>query len=163
MVKVDIENIIASARISKGLDLPKIAESIEGAEYNPDRFPGVILRFESPRIVVLLFDKGRLMCTGGRSVEDVQTVMDNIHSTLKELDLLGEPYDEKEEKAKPKPEEPEAPAEEGKPADDIDVGMTSLPPEIEAELIARGDGPGSKAPAKDEKKKDEEKKTEEKK
>ena len=159
MVQVDIENIIASARISQGFDLQKIAESIEGAEYNPDRFPGVILRFESPRIVVLIFEKGRFMCTGGRSVEDVQTVMDNIYDTLKELDLLGEPYVEKAEKGKA--EEPKAgeekPVEEQKPADEIDVGMTSLPPEVEAELIARGDGPGVKAPAKKDEKKDAEK------
>lgn len=89
MVEVEIENIIASATISDSLDLPKIAEAIDGAEYNPDRFPGVVLRFESPRVVVLLFDKGKMMCTGGRSLQDVQDVMDNIFETLTSMNLLS--------------------------------------------------------------------------
>jgi hypothetical protein len=144
MVNVEIENIIASAQIAESLDLPIIAESIEGAEYNPDRFPGVVLRFESPRIVVLLFDKGRIMCTGGRSVEDVQKVMDDVFETLKELKLLGPPPKEK----------PESPTDEGAAEQPAGEGptesVTDLPPEIEAELIARGEGPQGKEPPADE-------------
>jgi hypothetical protein len=149
MVNVDIENIIASALIAQALDLPKIAESIEGAEYNPDRFPGVVLRFESPRIVVLIFEKGRLMCTGGRSVEDVQTVMDNVHSTLKELDLLGPPPEAK-------PEKPEGEAGPTKPEGEGPTeSVTELPPEVEAEIIARGEGPEGEEPPSKEPKTDE--------
>ncbi|UCH88690.1 MAG: hypothetical protein JSV49_10625 [Thermoplasmata archaeon] len=88
MVNVEIENIIASATIADALDLPKIAETIEGAEYNPDRFPGVVLKFESPRVVVLLFEKGKMMCTGGRSLKDVQEVMDSVFDTLTSQQLL---------------------------------------------------------------------------
>jgi hypothetical protein len=133
MVNVEIENIIASAAIADALDLPKIAEAIEGAEYNPDRFPGVVLKFESPRVVVLLFDKGRMMCTGGRSVEDVQKVMDDVFETLKSGDLLGPPPDKKE--GGPKEGEGAEPPAEGGP---------DLPPEILKELIERGDGPAEK-------------------
>ena len=142
MVDVEIENIIASAHIAEALELPTIAESIEGAEYNPDRFPGVVLRFESPRIVVLLFEKGRIMCTGGRSVEDVQKVMDNVFETLKELKLLGQPPGEK-------PEKPEGEADAEQPAGEGPTeSVTDLPPDIEAELIARGEGPqGDEPPA----------------
>jgi len=140
MVDFDIENIIASALIAESLDLPKIAESIEGAEYNPDRFPGVVLRFESPRIVVLIFDKGRLMCTGGRSIEDVQTVMDNVYDTLKELDLLGPAPDETA--GQPPAEGADEQPTETEPTD----STTELPADVEAELIARGDGPPADEP-----------------
>jgi transcription initiation factor TFIID TATA-box-binding protein len=118
MVEVEIENIIASASIAESLDLPKIAEAIEGAEYNPDRFPGVVLKFESPRVVVLLFDRGKMMCTGGRSVEDVQNVMDNVYESLVAMNLMETPTgakaSKKESSAPPEDSEPSEKAKESK-------------------------------------------------
>ena len=88
MVDFDIENIIASTKIGAELDLEKVAETMENCEYNPASFPGAIMRYKSPRVVVLLFDDGKLMCTSARSVEDVEHVFEETIKALGEKGLL---------------------------------------------------------------------------
>ena len=88
MVEYDIENIIASTQTGAELDLAKVAEALEESEYNPASFPGVIYRFRRPRVVALIFDDGKLMCTSARSIEDVEFVFDTIVGMLKEKGLL---------------------------------------------------------------------------
>ena len=88
MVDIKYENIIASCNISEKLDLNEVAKGLDGSEYNPDRFPGVIFRFKKPRVVMLIFDSGKIMCTSARSVEDVEFVMTEIEKMLKEKKLI---------------------------------------------------------------------------
>jgi transcription initiation factor TFIID TATA-box-binding protein len=88
MVEFDIENIIASTKVEKELELEKVAEVLEGSEYNPNSFPGVIYRFKRPRAVALIFDDGKLMCTSARSVEDVEIVFTELIKMLDEKGLL---------------------------------------------------------------------------
>ena len=42
MPKIRIENVVASLSLADKLDLQSIALHLEGAEYEPDQFPGVI-------------------------------------------------------------------------------------------------------------------------
>ena len=88
MVDIKYENIIASTNLGQKLDLVEVSKNLEGSEYNPDRFPGVIYRFKQPRVVLLIFDTGKVMCTSARSVEDVEKVMIEIEKILKEKKLL---------------------------------------------------------------------------
>ena len=88
MVDIKYENIIASCNLGKKLDLEKVSKNLEESEYNPDRFPGVIYRFKTPRVVILIFDTGKVMCTSARSVEDVEFVMTEIEKKLKAKKLL---------------------------------------------------------------------------
>ena len=67
MIRIRIENVVASATLSPALDLPKIALALPGAEYDPNQFPGLIYRLDAPRTAVLLFSSGKAVCTGGRS------------------------------------------------------------------------------------------------
>ena len=88
MVEYDIENIIASTKIDAEIDLEKVAEALENCEYNPASFPGVIFRFKSPRVVVLIFDDGKIMCTSARAVEDVEQVFDETIKLLSEKGFI---------------------------------------------------------------------------
>ncbi len=67
MTRVRIENVVASASLGAELDLQKIANALEEADYAPDRFPGLIYRLKEPGTAVLLFHSGKLVCTGGKS------------------------------------------------------------------------------------------------
>ena len=98
-LEYDIENIIASTKIDVTLDLEKVSEALESSEYNPNSFPGVIYRFKRPRVVVLIFDDGKIMCTSARSLEDVETVFVEIINLLAEKDLLEWEEEEGEEEA----------------------------------------------------------------
>ena len=72
MVEIFIENIIASAVISSELDLDTIMNTLKDCEYNPDQFSGVIYRPAKPKVVVLLFNDGKVMVTAAKSVQDVE-------------------------------------------------------------------------------------------
>jgi transcription initiation factor TFIID TATA-box-binding protein len=83
---VQIENIVASAKLERGLNLNKIAFGLPGSEYEPDQFPGLVLRLDEPKVVFLLFASGKMICTGGRSIKDVRTA---VKTVADRLDRLG--------------------------------------------------------------------------
>jgi transcription initiation factor TFIID TATA-box-binding protein len=78
MAKIRIENVVASTSLGRELDLDAIALALEGAEYNPERFPGLIYRLKEPKTASLLFRSGKVVCTGGKSLSDVKAAMSKI-------------------------------------------------------------------------------------
>jgi len=74
-MRVRIENVVASSSFGVALDLPAIARSLEGAEYEPARFPGLIYRLSDPKTAMLLFHSGKVVCTGGKSWKQVETTL----------------------------------------------------------------------------------------
>jgi transcription initiation factor TFIID TATA-box-binding protein len=85
---IAIENIIASVDLATELDLDAVSKALPGAEFNPDRFPGVIYRLADPKIVILLFQNGRMMCTAARSLPDVEAGFETVSRELSEKGLL---------------------------------------------------------------------------
>ncbi len=83
-----IQNIVASADLGLELDLFTIAAKIPGIEYEPEQFPGAILKLKDPKASLLLFKNGKIICTGGRSEAEVQHAIDR---TLKLLKGYGKP------------------------------------------------------------------------
>jgi transcription initiation factor TFIID TATA-box-binding protein len=69
------------------LDLPAIAVSLEGAEYEPERFPGLIYRLKEPKTATLLFRSGKVVCTGAKSVEQVKVAIDKVVSQLGKIGI----------------------------------------------------------------------------
>jgi len=70
-----VQNIVASAEMNVELDLYAIASKVEDVEYEPEQFPGAILKFQSPKTSLLLFKNGKIICTGGRSEREVETAL----------------------------------------------------------------------------------------
>ena len=67
---IEVQNVVASGAFDQKIDLLHIAASLDRAEYNPESFPGLVLRVSDPKAVFLLFSTGKLVCTGGKSKED---------------------------------------------------------------------------------------------
>jgi len=88
MIEVKIENIVASAIFAEKLDLDVIATSLEEAEYEPEQFPGLVYRVKEPRVVMLLFGSGKIVCTGGKNTEDVSTAVEKVSKKLTSMGLL---------------------------------------------------------------------------
>ena len=82
MVEVQVENIVVSYTISSSLDLPKLAEILPDATYNPDEIPVIVLKFSKPRSMVTLFSTGNVVMTGCRSMEAVYEVMKMVSDRL---------------------------------------------------------------------------------
>ena len=87
MPKVKVENIVASTSFADKLDLDVIAQSLEEAEYEPEQFPGLVYRLDSPKTATLLFRSGKANCTGAKNVEDVRETVDIIAEKLRKLNV----------------------------------------------------------------------------
>jgi len=77
------------------LDLEKIATSDRLFEYDPAIYPGVIYRLKEPRIGFLIFSTGKVVCTGGRTIEEVRIAIEKLWEKLRQaglkLDKVPEP------------------------------------------------------------------------
>jgi len=85
---IEIQNIVASANLKAGVDLEKAAYLLENAMYEPEQFPGLIYRMRQPRVVLLIFSSGKVVCTGARKEEEVKEAVNNIYKKLKEIGVL---------------------------------------------------------------------------
>src|SRR5659263_130268 len=83
---IKIENVVASTAIGAKLDLNEVIRVLEGADYNKERFPGLVYRLSVPKVVMLLFGSGKLVVTGGKKPEDAEAAVEKI---VIELDGLG--------------------------------------------------------------------------
>jgi transcription initiation factor TFIID TATA-box-binding protein len=94
MAKIRIENVVASTSLGKELDLQSISKALEGAEYEPEQFPGLVYRMKSPKAATLLFRSGKVVCTGAKSLEEVRTAIDQL---VKQIEAAGVPITKKPE------------------------------------------------------------------
>jgi transcription initiation factor TFIID TATA-box-binding protein len=86
--ELKIQNIVASANLSGLIDLERAAYSLGRTMYEPEQFPGLIYRMDEPKVVILLFASGKLVCTGAKKEEDVYEAVSKLHKTLEEEDLI---------------------------------------------------------------------------
>ena len=89
-----MQNIVASTRFADSLDLIATAEILEGSEYNPERFPGLIHRMKEPKTALLLFGSGKAVCTGGKTLNDVRESVDIVAGRLLEAGIPVERHPE---------------------------------------------------------------------
>jgi transcription initiation factor TFIID TATA-box-binding protein len=85
---VDIENVVASAALNQRVDLNAAVKGRPGVKYRPEQFPGLIHRMDEPKVVILLFASGNLVCTGARREQDVYDAVHKLHRTLEEQQLI---------------------------------------------------------------------------
>ena len=89
--KVQVENIVASAKIEGNLNLDTIAFNLENSEYEPEQFPGLVYRMTDPKVAFLLFGSGKIVCTGARSVKDVDIALNKVYKKLREVKAIIKP------------------------------------------------------------------------
>ena len=54
-MKYTIVNMVAAASLDHNLDLYSLAVGIPNIEYEPEQFPGAILKIKEPKVSMLLF------------------------------------------------------------------------------------------------------------
>lgn len=87
-----VQNIVATTSLGKPISLTKLARTQSNTEYNPETFPGLILRVKKPKSAVLVFTSGNLVCTGTKSIQQVKQVIDIV---IKQLRKIGVKVTEK--------------------------------------------------------------------
>jgi transcription initiation factor TFIID TATA-box-binding protein len=85
---ITIQNIVASANLEATLNLEAVAIELENTEYEPEQFPGLVYRLEAPKVVLLLFGSGKVVCTGAKTKDDAKLGVERAYDRLKQLELL---------------------------------------------------------------------------
>ena len=89
--KIEVVNIVASGDLKiDNLNLNQVAMALglENIEYEPEQFPGLVFRMKDPKVVILIFSTGKVICTGAKSKENVDQALKNMHRELEEHDFL---------------------------------------------------------------------------
>ena len=85
MVKTSykVVNVVASVTIDEKIDLYRIARKYRDVEWNPERFPGLILRLANPKACILMFHTGKMVVTGLAKAKDINEVTEEIIKKIK--------------------------------------------------------------------------------
>lgn len=85
-----VQNMVATADLGGELNLDEVAVAfgLENVEYEPEQFPGLVYRVKEPKVVMLLFGSGKIVCTGGRNTEDVSIAVQDLSEKLNSMGLL---------------------------------------------------------------------------
>jgi len=85
---VTVQNIVSSINLGGRVSIEKVARTLPRSMYEPEQFPGVIHRMLDPKVVILIFASGKLVCTGGKTEKDVYRSVNQLHSLLEEKGLM---------------------------------------------------------------------------
>ncbi len=83
-----IENIVATVILEQQLDLNAIEHSVPNATYQPDQFPGLILRLDRPRTTALIFKSGKMVVTGAKSTQMLIQAVKRIIQLLRRYGIV---------------------------------------------------------------------------
>ena len=90
---IEIVNVVASTGIGIEINLKQVTLALEGADYDPERFPGLVYRTKDPKTAALIFRSGKIVCTGAKSIDDVYRGLENVFQSLRNIgiDVKGTP------------------------------------------------------------------------
>ncbi len=88
--EITVQNIVATVDLGARLKLDSIAITLglENVEFEPEQFPGLVYRVRDPKVVMLLFSSGKVVCTGAKKIDDIERAVNIIIDDLKGADFL---------------------------------------------------------------------------
>jgi len=93
---VEIVNVVASGSLNVELDLERLASDMGEpvARYNPEKYPGMYLRFEDDTPLITVYRTGKFIITGASSEEDSYVLRERFLNLLTDMEVIVEPEDE---------------------------------------------------------------------
>ncbi len=85
---INIENVVGTAKLNQRIDLNAVVKGNPGVEYRPEQFPGLVFRLKRPKTATLIFNSGKMVCTGATKEEDVYKAVAKLHKKLEEKELI---------------------------------------------------------------------------
>ena len=88
--EIVVQNIVAVYDLESDLNLTQIAMSLglENVEYEPEQFPGLVYRVEEPKVVLLLFGSGKVVCTGAKEENEIEQAVIKVKKELQKVGLI---------------------------------------------------------------------------
>ena len=88
---IEVQNIVSFVDLQTQLDLVGLAVDLPNSEYDPDRFPALIVKFKEPKISFLVFSNGKINCTGANRISRVEEGVAKLVAQLRGLGVdIGE-------------------------------------------------------------------------
>ena len=84
---LQIVNIVVSSSLEHTIPLEKMAATLSNTEYNPEQFPGLVIRIKEPKTSALIFSSGKIVCTGARSLQKVEESIQKIIESLQKIGI----------------------------------------------------------------------------
>lgn len=84
---IKVVNIVVSTSLEHDIPLEKMAANLSNTEYNPEQFPGLVIRIKEPKTSALIFSSGKVVSTGAKSLEMVRDSLTKIIETLKKINI----------------------------------------------------------------------------
>jgi transcription initiation factor TFIID TATA-box-binding protein len=84
---LQIVNIVVSSSLEHNIPLEKMAATLSNTEYNPEQFPGLVIRIKDPKTSALIFSSGKIVCTGARSIQKVEESIQKIIESLQKIGI----------------------------------------------------------------------------
>ena len=92
---LQIVNVVASGSLDVEFDLEKVASDIGSiAEYDPDKYPGMYLRFRENDPLIIVYRTGKYIVTGADSKEEAHAIRERFLNLLADNRMIAEPDDE---------------------------------------------------------------------
>jgi len=85
--EIKIQNIVATTNLEVAIPLVKLAETLPNTEYNPEQFPGLVMRIKEPKTSALIFSSGKIVCTGAKSMKKVKESIVNIVKNIEKIKI----------------------------------------------------------------------------
>ena len=87
---IEIQNIIVSTDLGKEPNLDLISKKLkpENLTYEPDKFPGLIYQMEEIDALMLIFNSGKIVCTGVKNLEDASKAIEMMKEKISSLEAL---------------------------------------------------------------------------
>lgn len=82
-----VVNIVVSTSLQHDIPLEKMAATLSNTEYNPEQFPGLVIRIKEPKTTALIFSSGNVVCTGAKTMEEVDRSIKKIMKTLEKINI----------------------------------------------------------------------------
>jgi transcription initiation factor TFIID TATA-box-binding protein len=91
--EIRIQNVVATASFNQPLDIHAIARAFPHVEYRPRVFPGLPFRLKKPKTCTLLFNSGRMVCTGAKSEREARKAIMKVARELRAagIIIIGKP------------------------------------------------------------------------
>src|SRR5574342_393829 len=85
--EIKVVNIVVSASLGHDIPLEKMAATLSNTEYNPEQFPGLVMRIKEPKTSALIFSSGKIVCTGAKSMQKVREAVKRIIQNIEKIKI----------------------------------------------------------------------------
>jgi transcription initiation factor TFIID TATA-box-binding protein len=89
-VEPSVENIVAMFNLGTRVDLERASQAMENVMYEPEMFPGMLIRVGKK--AVLVFHSGKGIVTGARSVEEAEAIARDVGEMVRRAVAVEQPH-----------------------------------------------------------------------